>query len=131
MTTEETTTTTRLVAGNLRKQSVGYQAGWWFLMLMAAISFVGHLLAPFAFAPANEAIMFWALAAMSLYAMAVLLVPYRRAERWAWWVTWVHVAIYAVVIVGAPQVGPIYLTLAVLMAVAQLATSSAFRDPNR
>ena len=129
MTTEARDTTTMgRVAAELRQRSLWYKIGWGFLVLTAGITAVGHFVAPLAFAPANETIMFWALTAMSIYAMAVLVIPYRRGEPWAWWVTWIHVAIFAVVIFSAPNVGPIYLGLAVGMAGAQLATRSAFQN---
>lgn len=129
MTTEPRHTTTRgRFVAELRQRSPLYKVGWGLLVLTAGITAVGHLAAPVAFAPANETIMFLALAAMSIYALAVLLIPYRRGERWAWWVTWIHVAVFAVVIFSAPNVGPIYLGLAIGMAGAQLATRSTFRD---
>lgn len=112
-----------------RHRSISYKLGWWLLVLLTGITVVGHLLAPVAFATPDETLMFWALAAMGIYTLSVLFVPYRRGERWAWWVTWVPVAIFAVVIFYAPMAGPYYLGIAGLMAVSQLATRPTFQHP--
>jgi hypothetical protein len=56
-------------------------------------------------------------------AAAVLLVPYRRGEMWAWLVTWVEVAAFAIVYpLTDPEVGTWYLIGAVIAALAQAAS---------
>jgi hypothetical protein len=67
------------------------------------------------------------LAAMNVYVLSVLLTAYRRGERWAWRVTWVPVAICALVTFCADE-GPYYLGTAAVMTIAQLLIWSGFRD---
>jgi hypothetical protein len=74
---------------------------------------------------------FFSLAALNIYALALLLTAYRRGERWAWWITWVMVAIFGITILYAPDAGRYYLGAAVVMAVAQLLTWSGFRQQDR
>jgi hypothetical protein len=73
------------------------------------------------------ALAFIGLAAMNVYVLSVLLTAYRRGERWASRVTWVPVAIYALVTFYADE-GAYYLGTAAVMAIAQLLTWSGFRD---
>jgi hypothetical protein len=110
-----------------RTQSLGYKIGWWFLVGITGLSIVSHVsLAGFA-EGATEVFVFFSLAAINIYALAVLLTAYRRGERWAWWVTWVMVAIYALTTLQAPDEGRYYLGTAVVMGAAQLLTLSSFR----
>ena len=112
----------------IRTGSVGYKVGWWVLVVIAGVSVVGHLsLAGFS-EEDSWAVAFLGLAAMNVYALSVLLTAYRRGEPWAWWVTWLPVAIYALVIFYADE-GPYYLGRAAVMAIAQLLTWSGFRNP--
>jgi hypothetical protein len=99
------------------------------LTVIAGASVVNHISGPLAgFAEGDDEVLaFFALAAMNIYAVVVLLTGYRRGERWAWWVTWVLVAVYALVILYAPDAGPYYLAAAVVMTLAQLLTWSSFR----
>jgi hypothetical protein len=117
----------------LHNRSAGYRLGWWILLVIAGASVVNHLSGPLAgFANGDaEVLMFLALAAMNIYAFVVLLTGYRHGERWAWWVTWVMVAIYAVTIVYAPDAGPYYLGAAAVMVLAQLLTWTGFRPLDR
>ena len=67
-------------------------------------------------------------AGLDLYAAVVLLTAYRRRERWAWAVTWVHTAAYALAFVFiGPGIGSIYLIIAGVSAVAQLAALPSIR----
>ncbi|HEU4750476.1 MAG TPA: hypothetical protein VFT54_05400 [Acidimicrobiia bacterium] len=117
-----------MMSVGIRTRSVGYKVGWWVLVVIAGASVVSHIsLAGFAEEDA-WVLAFFGLAAMNIYALVVLLTGYRRGERWAWWVTWVLVAIYALVIFYAHDAGPYYLGAAAVMAIAQLLTWSGFRD---
>ena len=49
---------------------------------------------------------FFALAGINIYSLSVLLTAYRRGEPWAWFGTWVMVAIYGMTILYAPDLGP-------------------------
>jgi hypothetical protein len=62
----------------------------------------------------------------SLYSVAVLLFPYRRGEKWAWFATWLIVLAFAVVILFNSDLGGMYLAMSGLMAVGQILTRAAF-----
>jgi hypothetical protein len=117
----------------LQTQSTGYRIGWWVLVVITGASILNHLTGPLAgFAEGDmEVLAFFALAAMNIYALVVLLTGYRRGEPWAWWVTWASVVIYGITILYAPDAGPYYLAAAVVMALAQLITWSGFRQPDQ
>jgi hypothetical protein len=64
-----------------------------------------------------------AIAGLNAYQAVVLLVPYRRLEPWAWWLTWVSVAAFALVFpLTDPELGLFYLGAAVVSALAQAIT---------
>lgn len=107
-------------------RSIGFKAGWWFLVAVTAVSVAGHAL--LTFVADGEGVLFIGWTTMNLYALAVLLTAYRRRESWGWWATWLMPASYASLSLFDSEVGPGYLGVAVLMAVAQLATRPAFAD---
>jgi hypothetical protein len=111
-------------------RSMGYRVGWWILVVLTGGSLVNHLLGPLSgFAEGNdELFVFLTLAALNVYTLAVLFTSYRRGERWAWWVTWAMIAVYAMTPLYASEAGRYYQGAAVVMAVAQLLTWSGFRQ---
>jgi hypothetical protein len=115
----------------LRTRSTGYKIGWWVLVVIAGLSIVGYLAFVGTAATDMEVAAFFALAGINIYALSVLLTAYRRGEPWAWWVTWVMVAVYGMTILYAPDLGPYYLGPAIVMAIAQLLTWPVFRGPDR
>jgi hypothetical protein len=52
---------------------------------------------------------FIAWAGFNFLAAGILLIPYRRGEKWAWFIIWVLVIPYALVILFNQEIGPIYL----------------------
>jgi hypothetical protein len=104
--------------------------GWGLLTFLMAGFALNHMAGTVVYAETDtDRLMFLALAAMNLYGLAVLLVPHRRGEAWAWAVTWVAVAVLALSAPYAgPPVGAFYLGAAVLMAGAQV-VCSPFRTP--
>ena len=117
-----------MMSSGFLNRSIGHKIGWWILVLVAGASVVNHISGPLVgFAEGDaEVLMFFGLAAMNIYAVVVLLTGYLRGERWAWWVTWVLVGLYALVILYAPDAGPYYLGASGVMAVAQLLAWKGF-----
>jgi hypothetical protein len=112
----------------LQTQSTVHKIGWWILVLIAGLGIVGYLaFVPLA-ATAMEVAAFFALAGINIYALSVLLTAYRQGEPWAWWVTWVQVAVYGITILYAPDLGPWYAGPVIAIAIAQLLTRPAFRS---
>lgn len=106
-------------------RSTGFKIGWWFLVVVTAMSVAGHALLPLV--TTGEEVLFVGWATMNLYALVVLLTAYKGGEVWGWWVTWLMPASYASLILFDSEVGTTYLGAAVLMAAAQLMTWPAFR----
>jgi hypothetical protein len=104
-------------------ESPASKIGWIILLFVTISNVVGHIgLLLFD----NWDSIFVAWATMNLLAAAILFIPYRRGERWAWNVMWVLVIPYAMIILFNPQLGPIYLGEAALLIVGQLLTYRAF-----
>jgi hypothetical protein len=74
----------------------------------------------------NEATLFIGWAAYNLYSTVVLYIPFRRAEQWAWYTTWILVIGFASLIFFDATIGVWYLGAAGVMALALLLTRSAF-----
>lgn len=127
------TETADTTGAGVRTQSISYIIGWWILVSITGLSILNHLSGPLVgFAEDDaEVFAFFSLAALNIYALAVLLTAYRRGEQWAWSVTWATVGIHAMTMLYAPEAGRYYQGAAVVMAVAQLLTWSAFRLSRR
>jgi hypothetical protein len=67
-------------------QKSRFKTGWILLLVAAALMALNHSMMIFA---SDEPTLFIGYAAFSFYALAILLVPFRRYERWAWYCTWI------------------------------------------
>lgn len=67
-------------------QSRSFTAGWVLLILSAALMALNHLVLIFAL---DEPVLFLGWTAFNFYALAVIAIPYRRLEKWAWYATWI------------------------------------------
>ena len=106
------------------------KSGWIILLAVSTLGALNHTVGALAFAgPDPEPLMFAAFASLNLYATAVLIWPYRRGEMWAWLVTWVEVAAFALVypLTDDAAIGTAYLVGAAILALAQLASLPRFR----
>lgn len=110
-----------------QKQSSTFKMGWGLMLFLAAGFALGHL-ALLLFDP-GFATGFIAWATFEFLLAAILAIPYRRGERWAWAVVWAVVIPYGLVIFFNPEIGPYYLGMAVLTVIGQALTYSAFFGP--
>jgi hypothetical protein len=101
-----------------------FKLAWITLLAMAVIATLNHL--ALALVMPGETTLFIGWAAYTGYAAAVLAVPFRRGERWAWYSTWILVLGFASLIFFDAQVGAWYAGGAAVMAVCLLVTRSAF-----
>lgn len=110
-------------------RGVLFGVGWWVLVVLTAVFALNHLVGLWTFATSDdERLMFLVFAALQLLALAVLFVPYRRLELWAWWAMWVPiVAMGLTYAVSISTIGLVYLCFAAAMALAQFATLPAMR----
>ena len=104
------------------------KAGWIVLIVLNGGMLLNHLVAIFLVATSpDEGRMFIAYAVVNALALLVLLFPYRVRQRWAWASIWLVVLATAVTIVyGIDTIGLIYVAVAGVMALAQLATAREF-----
>jgi len=114
-------------------RSTPARVGWVVLVATAALGVLNHGIGVFVIADEDpEPLMFAAFAAMNVYALVILLVPFRRREHWAWAVSWVNVAGTGMVFVWLRDgVGVSYLAGAAVMAAALAATYPEFRRDGR
>ena len=105
---------------NPKPRSLGFKIGWGVLLFVSIGNVLGHIgLSIFETQPGT---VFVAWAGMNFLAAGILLIPYRRRERWAWFLVWALVIPYVSVILFNQDVGPIYLGEAALIALGQLLT---------
>lgn len=107
----------------IQTRSAGYKVGWWILIGISLCSALGHT--AFIFLAPNESLfIIWA--AFNLVSVVVLYIPYRRGEKWAWYLVWIMIIPPATVILHDAEIGPYYLAAAGLMVVGQVLTRRAF-----
>lgn len=103
-----------------------FRVAWWILLVSTSLFALNHIVGAATFATTDdERVMFMIFAALNLLALAVLLVPYRARERWAWWATWIPIAAMFIgpFVFGLDPIAVIYLIGGVVMAVAHLTAS--------
>jgi hypothetical protein len=108
-------------ASSIPVRNTRFTVGWMLLVGISVLMTLNHVVLIFVM---NEPVLFIGWAAFNLYATLVLLIPFRRGERWAWFVSWISVIALASLIAFDSQVGPLYLGAAAVMAVGLLLTYS-------
>ncbi len=105
------------------------RVAWMVLLLLSSAYAINHILGVATFSENDtDRLMFVGFAALNIYTVIVLLTPYRTREPWAWGITWVSVAVFAICpLLIPPPIGTFYLGSAIVMAVAQLAALPDFR----
>lgn len=97
--------------------------GWGILLFLAIGNALGHVVIYF-FAGPDPILLAWI--AMNALAAAILLVPYRRGEKWAWYAIWGLVIAYGGLPIFSGVANVIYLGETVMMSLGQLLTYSTF-----
>jgi hypothetical protein len=113
-----------MTADPIPSQSTAYRVGWLVLFGISVLSVVSYVVLIVIVPGLVDSFIAWA--AFSLYSVFVLLIPYRRRERWAWYLTWALVIPSVVLGLNNPDAAPFYLAAAGLMALSQLLTRGAF-----
>lgn len=67
-------------------QNIRFKVGWISLLVIAALMTLSHFSLIFFL---DEPTLFAGYAAFNFYSLVILFIPFRRLERWAWWITWV------------------------------------------
>ena len=106
-------------------QNARFKIGRIILLVAAALMTLNHATLIFA---EDEPILFTGFAAFTLYAFLVIYIPFRRAEKWAWYTTWIlpiGLAASAFSITD-PNIALLYYTFAALCVVGLLLTMPEF-----
>ncbi len=108
----------------IQTQSTTYKIGWGVLFgssVLGVLSYVALI-----FVEPNRVDSFIAWVTFSLYSVFVVLIPYRRGEKWAWYLTWVLVIPAVVSSLNDSDAAPWFLAGVGLVALGQLLTRGAF-----
>jgi hypothetical protein len=111
-------------AMTIPRQSTASMVGWLVLLGISVLSVVSYVVLIFVVPDLVDSFIAWA--TFSLYSVAVLLIPYRRGERWSWYLTWALPVPSVVLSVNNSDAAPYYLTAVGLMVIGQILTRSAF-----
>jgi len=114
--------TTEMISDPLTEK-IQVRIGYWILVLLAASSGINSFVRIF-LEPFPEFVVGWV--AASLFAAIVLLIPFRKGERWAWYASWIFGALLASVSLWGAQVGVYYLAAAAVVALCLLLTHPIF-----
>jgi hypothetical protein len=106
-----------------------FTIGWSILLFISVLATINHIMLPAYGDPAALAIG-WT--GYSLYAIMVLVIPFRRRERWAWYSSWILVIGFASgILITRESYVVAYLIAAGVMALSLLLTRPAFFQKGR
>lgn len=106
-------------------QNSRFKIGWIILLIATALMTLNHVAGIFY---QDEPIIFTGFAAFTLYAFLVIYIPFRRAEKWAWYTTWIlPIGLAASAFsITEPNIALLYYTFAALCVVGLLLTRPDF-----
>ncbi|MGH2582930.1 MAG: hypothetical protein ACRDFQ_08555 [Anaerolineales bacterium] len=89
---------------NPKPRSLAYKIGLGILLFFSIGNVLGHIgLGIFDPGPTT---IFIAWAGFNFLAAGIILIPYRRGEKWAWFIVWAWAVPYALVILFNQEIGP-------------------------
>jgi len=104
--------------------SAAFNIGWMVLLIISALATLNHIMLPLYGDPVALALG-WT--GYSLYATLVVAIPFRRGERWAWYISWILVIGFAYpILIIRESYTVAYLIAAGVMAISLLITRPAF-----
>ena len=105
-----------------------FKIAWIIILTSAALATISYLVMIFVDTGADFFIPY---TAFNLYGFLVLLIPFPRGQKWAWWSTWILPASMALTGFYHPEFAPYYFGGAAVFAVGLLLTMRDFFSPNR
>jgi len=108
----------------IQTQSLRYKLGWGTLFLLSLLGVLSQSV--LIVVDPDLVVSFVAWATFLLYSVFVLLIPYRRYEKWAWFITWILIAPFTVVGIEDPDAAPYFWAAAGLVVVCQLLNRAPF-----
>jgi hypothetical protein len=104
-------------------QNTRFKIGWGILVVVAALMALNHFVLIFAL---DEPVLFIGYTAFNLYALIVILIPFRGSEKWAWLATWILPIGLALPATTDPNLAIFYYSAAGLCVVGLLLTLRDF-----
>lgn len=106
-------------------RSTTFKTGWLALLVISVLATLNFIAMIFIYP--DEGVLSIGWAAYTAYASVVLWVPFRRAEKWAWYTSWILVIGFALPILLTGESWAVwFLATAGVMAVSLLLTRPAF-----
>ena len=115
-------------AQTIPAQNSRFKVGWITLIVLAALMTLNHFALIFFL---DEPVLFTGFAAFNLYALLVILFPFRRGEKWAWLATWILPAGLALPAATDPDIAILYYTVSAVCVLALLLTMREFFSNSR
>ena len=100
-----------------------FKFGWIILLISAALMTLMHLSLIFIL---DDPTLFTGFAVFNLYAFVVILIPFRRGEKWAWYATWLLPIGLALPAFNDPNIAVYYFAVAAVCALGLLLTMQEF-----
>jgi len=113
-----------MFTATIQTQSTAYKLGWWLLLSLSVVGVLSYVALIFVEPSHVDSFIAWA--TFSLYSVAVVLIPYRRGEKWAWYLTWVLVIPAIVLSLNDVEAAPWFLAGVGLVAIGQFLTRGVF-----
>lgn len=104
-------------------QNTRFKIGWIILLVSAALMTLGHLSMIIVM---DEPNLFTGFAAFTLFSFIVLLIPFRRGEKWAWLATWILPVGLAIPAATDPNIAIYYFGIAAACVLGLLLTMRDF-----
>lgn len=107
-----------------QSSSTTFRFGWTIIFMISLLGVISQLVLIFVDPRLIDSFVAWA--TFMLYSVFVLLIPYRRGERWAWTITWFLVVPLTVLGLKDSDAAPYFWGATGLVTVSQILTRSAF-----
>ncbi len=104
-------------------QDSRFKIGWALLLIINGLMALNHFMLIFVL---DEPTLFMGFTLFNLYALLVLLMPFRQGEKWAWYTTWLLPIGLALPAAGDADIAPYYFGSAAVCALGLLLTMRYF-----
>lgn len=104
-------------------QNIRFKIGSIALLILAALMVLMHFGLMFVL---KDPLLFFSFGMFSIYAFLVLLIPFRKGEKWAWFASWLLPVGLAIPATMDPGIAVYYYSFAVVCAVGLLLTMQHF-----
>ena len=112
-----------MLASTIPTHNTRFKFGWITLIVSAALMTLNHFSLIFIL---DEPDLFTGFAVFNLYALIVILIPFRRGEKWAWMTTWLLPIGLALPAASDPDIAIYYFAVAAVCVLGLLLTMQNF-----